>query len=383
MPVVSIDYSVFPYLADIGDVLSRWPGLTIVDLAADTDGVVFARSLELLREILGEGRVRVGRYDVETEVAAFHVAVLLLRLVGERRALSRFAVAYSKLAYEHLRGMGEEAVAAIGARLGLRIEYARRGYVLIPVGFRRGVLIYRRLPLRIWFRDYLRYAARLSTDPKYAPVNQVLDKGWFYLDKEIASRVLEEAVYHRIMSMYSDIPEAGERLASAVAVFREAVMKHYGSSVAEAVAEGGGGGETSGGIVPEAYPPCIKAMIERLRAGENLSHHERFTVAAFLARIGMDVEDILDLFRNAPDFNERIARYQIEHIAGLRGSRKKYMPYSCSTLKSLGLCPVEGDCGARNPLAVYRRNLWRMRRRKKRAGESGGSSNSSNTEAGV
>jgi DNA primase large subunit len=82
----------------------------------------------------------------------------------------------------------------------------------------------------------------------------------------------------------------------------------------------------------------------------------------------MDVEEILELFRNVPDFNEKIARYQLEHIAGLRGSRKQYMPYSCQTMKSLGLCPIVGDCGAKNPLIVYRRNIWRSKHRKRTDG---------------
>jgi DNA primase large subunit len=43
-----------------------------------------------------------------------------------------------------------------------------------------------------------------------------------------------------------------------------------------------------------------------------------------------------------PDFNEKIARYQVEHIAGLRGSRTRYKPPSCQTMRSLGLCVEDG-----------------------------------------
>jgi DNA primase large subunit len=57
---------------------------------------------------------------------------------------------------------------------------------------------------------------------------------------------------------------------------------------------------------------------------------------------GYSTEKILTILSERPDFNEKIARYQVEHIAGLRGSRTKYRPPSCQTMKSLGLCIEDG-----------------------------------------
>ncbi|MEM1570427.1 MAG: hypothetical protein QXG56_06890, partial [Candidatus Bathyarchaeia archaeon] len=57
-------------------------------------------------------------------------------------------------------------------------------------------------------------------------------------------------------------------------------------------------------------------------------------------------------------------RYQVEHIAGLRGSRTKYTPPKCETLKTHGLC-VEGGrfCrGVKHPLSYYRRAIRRIGR---------------------
>ena len=64
------------------------------------------------------------------------------------------------------------------------------------------------------------------------------------------------------------------------------------------------------------------------------------------------------MFRNMPDFNEKITRYQVEHLAGLRGSGKRYRTYSCEKMKSLGLC--KADCGTRSPIQAYYRILSRM-----------------------
>jgi len=96
-------------------------------------------------------------------------------------------------------------------------------------------------------------------------------------------------------------------------------------------------------------PPCMRRLLERLKRGENLSHFERFALAAFLLNgLGMSVDEALSLFSSAPDFNERIARYQLEHVAGLRGSMKRYSPPSCARLKAEGVCV--SSCGVRNPV---------------------------------
>ena len=63
--------------------------------------------------------------------------------------------------------------------------------------------------------------------------------------------------------------------------------------------------------------------------------------------------------QSLPDFNERLTRYQVEHIAGGRGSRTKYIPPRCDTLRTHGVCPSMDDIcrEVRHPLAYYRRKL--------------------------
>jgi len=62
------------------------------------------------------------------------------------------------------------------------------------------------------------------------------------------------------------------------------------------------------------------------------------------------VEDLVNLFKTVADFDEKKTRYQVEHIAGLRGGHKFYMPPSCQEMNSLGLCPTNLGCGVKNPL---------------------------------
>jgi DNA primase large subunit len=114
--------------------------------------------------------------------------------------------------------------------------------------------------------------------------------------------------------------------------------------------------EIMGEIVPEAFPPCIQALLADMAEGKPLSHIARFTATSFLLNVGMDIDSILSLFLKAPDFREDLARYQIEHIAGKRGSTE-YTPPACAYLVSTRLC-VNKDKNCefiRHPLAYYRR----------------------------
>jgi len=97
----------------------------------------------------------------------------------------------------------------------------------------------------------------------------------------------------------------------------------------------------------------MRALLEEALAGKNLSHSARFALASFLLNIGKTVDEIIEIFRAAPDFREDIARYQVEHIAGLRGSKTKYTPFKCDNMRSLGLC--RWKCrGVKHPLQFYR-----------------------------
>ena len=99
---------------------------------------------------------------------------------------------------------------------------------------------------------------------------------------------------------------------------------------------------------PHGNPPCMTAILEALKRGENLPHTARFAIATYLLKRGWDVEQIVELFRNAPDFNEKITRYQVQHIAGRAGGRKEYNVPSCKTMKEWGLCVA--NCGIKSPL---------------------------------
>jgi DNA primase large subunit len=116
----------------------------------------------------------------------------------------------------------------------------------------------------------------------------------------------------------------------------------------------------SGPIVLEASPPCIKALLSQVKAGQNLSHPARFALTSFLANIGMEPEEIVRIYETSPDFDFELTRYQVDHIRG--GSGKDYIPPGCSTMETYGNCPEHDDLCKRvaHPLSYYRRNIKRQ-----------------------
>jgi DNA primase large subunit len=94
---------------------------------------------------------------------------------------------------------------------------------------------------------------------------------------------------------------------------------------------------------PSSFPPCIAAILSNLRDGVNVPHTARFAVTAFLLNIGLTEDEIIEIYKNAPDFDEERTRYQVEHIAGNKGN-VRYTAPSCDTMRTYGNCikPLQG-----------------------------------------
>ncbi len=110
-------------------------------------------------------------------------------------------------------------------------------------------------------------------------------------------------------------------------------------------------------VVQTAFPPCINALYQEASSSHHLSHIGRFTLTSFLISIGMPPEKVNELFKTFSDYNERLTLYQIEHIAGERGSGTHYIPPQCSVLQTHGVCKNSDDLCRRiyHPLAYYKR----------------------------
>lgn len=298
-----------------------------------------------------ESAVRRTPYNPSTnakdEVSSFYLAVALAQHT-DQWLIARLADFEGKRVNTDLVREPEEELLEVLRRLDLEVEFigGRDGcghrIVLGKSGSREVVACY---PYRVSIPKYLRYAENLLTEPDWKLVNRVVLKGFVYLSKRDLARLAEEVVKRRVV-------EYGKALSGDAA--RE-VLQDLIPDTSKLIPERIRSGEARKvpAKVEKAFPPCMVRLRELLTRGEHLSHHQRFALATFLLAVGYSVDEVVELFRTSPDFDEKIARYQVEHLAGLRGSRKRYYTYSCDKMKALGICVA--DCGTRSPLQYYRR----------------------------
>ncbi|MCX6773452.1 MAG: hypothetical protein NTY68_00440 [Candidatus Micrarchaeota archaeon] len=90
-------------------------------------------------------------------------------------------------------------------------------------------------------------------------------------------------------------------------------------------------------------PPCVEKLLDEMRMHKNLGHYARWSLAVYLMNRNVEMDDMLKIFSNSPDYNEKISSYQIKHII-----EHKYSMPSCEKMKLYGLCVAQ--CGIVNPL---------------------------------
>ncbi len=356
----AIDYAKYPYLADVRRfVEEHYPGLSF-EIILEKDNRVLARAFERIEQAVSQARIgEPGTYTYVEEVLAYYASIILVSLSASRWLADRYALAEAERSYSYMVNEPPETLVSLARMLGVKARRSSRSIRLFRT--RRGGYIVRMYPYAMHFSDYLRLSARLTGDPSWKLVNQPLLEGWVYIDRKARlARLLKEAVQARVreqIRLVEEVPPPLKPLADKVSE----ILAKYGRTFRREVFF-----EAPGRVVPEAYPPCIAEIHAKALRGEHLSHHERFAIATFLLNIGASVDEVVDVFRGMPDFKEKIARYQVEHLAGLKGAGTKYRVYSCEKMKSLGIC--RADCGTRTPLSAYYRNLRRLKKAQREEG---------------
>ena len=99
----------------------------------------------------------------------------------------------------------------------------------------------------------------------------------------------------------------------------------------------------------DLWPLCMKILINRLRSTGYLTHGERLQLGLFLKKLGMSLEEQMQLWYKSAVDNfgmswdefERKGGYYIKHIYGLVGSRKDYEAPKCETIIAKYFCPFK------------------------------------------
>jgi len=336
--------------------VSRYPFRTEASEWIRDKGVSLADVLTspAYRQVIEEGRERVMEaisedgihdrtaYDDARAIIAvlsYPIARMLVSSVGDILLIRRYALKEAKSAYGHL--VGEDAEFLID----LAEEELRLPAVLVDDAEGETV--------RLHFSDYLKSASSIR-HKAWKLHNQDLREGYVHLPKRKFARLLQEALRQRIEDelplevtdvILEQLSDEIDTVVEGVEKLRESVQK-----------------ESYGEFSLDYLPPCMLDLLTKTQQGVNVPHMGRFALTAFLSHVGLDADDILQLFKASSDFKESIASYQIHHITGdISGTR--YSPPSCSTMQTYGICLKDKTCtGVGSPRYYY----FRRQRREER-----------------
>ena len=330
------DLAKYPFLKETTKYVKKLD-LKIEDLATPEFAKILERAEERVEEAILYVLVSRKLRNEEIETLSFPTAIMLAVATENPFIKKRYALAEAKQAYNDMRLEPKERILAFAQNFKWKLTV--NNDVEIPYKF------------KLHFTDYLRNTTYLR-EKKWKLVNRLLSKGNVYLTRNEAARLLSEEVRKHVEKRLEvkELPKFPQKIMGTAEKIKKLSVEKIGK------AEMKGFPKT---IVQTAFPPCVKALYHAISSGRHLSHVGRFMLTSFLVNIGMSPENVIELFKNFSDYNERMTRYQVEHIAGERGSRTRYIPPKCETLKTHGVCtsPDEICQILHHPLAYYRRKV--------------------------
>jgi DNA primase large subunit len=324
----SEDFAKYPFLKQASKQIEELQ-FTIGSLSSEKP--VFDRAQERVKKAILEVNTGNAVRDKRAEISSFAAAIILVIATKNSWIKKRYALAVAKTAHAQLLSERKGKIFAIARDFDWNI-----GEGILGKDFRIG------------FGFYLKNAAHMH-GTKWKLVNQIMDKGMIYLNQDKVVRLLQEEVKNRVekrldVQEIKNLPEDVTAIAEGLTKLAQGIM---GQEIEEMPKV----------VVQTAFPPCINALYADAAQSHHLSHIGRFTLTSFLVNIGMTPEGLNEMFKTFSDYNERLTRYQIEHIAGERGSGTRYTCPQCSVLQTHGVCKNKDDLCRRiyHPIAYYKR----------------------------
>jgi len=316
----------YPFLADAGQYLKD-KGFTLEQFGTDPDlKQLIDKAFDRIR-VAADGKIYKSDLDgdhvskeaaLPREVFSFLLAIVLLKLSGMHTLIKRFALAEARRAEKYLEkdlaNISDEskkqlAIKVIDDLFSIQIEKLD-DYFVIPVS------------------DYLKHSINFH-EREWKLINRHVENGQVFLTPHETVRLIRKE-----LGTYINSKIINAKTPSMISGFEDSVSKLILLSKKF----------TTYVVTTGEYPPCIKHAIEVLEKGENLPHSGRFMLAAFLLSKGQSVQQIAPLFKNAPDYNERVTLYQLNHLSGTSGSGTQYSCPSCEKLKTQSLCFATSEC---------------------------------------
>lgn len=274
---------------------------------------------------------------LEEEVLAFPLAKILLSLMDRQWLNERFARQLSQSTFGFLEKEERkaEALSELASELNVKMELCGKG----AQGFCQ-------MPLQ----EFLSVEFR---DEKMKLVNRRVQKGKVILSEDEFARFLSQLVFQKT---YSSLPLDTKGIPQALRQSAKELLEELEKPAFRK--KGFAGMQLHGKLDPDSFPPCISDIYGRLMKHYRLSYMQRFDLATFLVGIGMGADQVIELFRNIPDFNQKLTTYHINRILG-KGSSKRISCPGCSKVKEQGLCLRTYECsGIFTPISFYKRRLF-------------------------
>ena len=335
------DLAKYPFLKESTEYVRKL-NLKVEDLINPELEKVLERAEERVEEAILYTMVERKTRNQEVEILSFPAAIMLTIATGSSFIKKRYALAEAKQTYEDLKEESKKRILEIAGNLGWKLGLNQ--LTASPFEF------------AVSFADYLGNATHLR-DKKWKLINRVLSDGCVLLSRNETARLLSEEVRRHVEERLEvkDLPDFPKKIVEMAERMKKTTAEKIGQTEMEEIPKV---------MVQEAFPPCISALYLAFSSGRHLSHIGRFALTSFLINIGMPPDKVIELFKNISDFNEKMTRYQVEHIAGETGSRTRYIPPKCDTLKTHGVCVNPDElCGrVRHPLSYYRFSVKRGRK---------------------
>ena len=305
----SEDFAKYPFLKQASKQISELE-FTIASLS--TEIPIFDRAKKRVKNAITDLNTGEMVKDKRTEISSFAASLILVIATKNSWIKKRYALAVAKTAHAQMLLENKDKILAIAKDFDWDIS-GGAPYKDFLVGF----------------NFYLKNAAHMH-GLKWKLINQVMDKGKVFLNKDKAVRLLQEEVKNRVEKRLDNTEI--RNIPKEISLLADDLSNLAQTQIGEEI------DDLPKVIVQEAFPPCINALYSDAAQARHLSHIGRFTLTSFLVNIGMTPEALNELFKTFSDYSERLTRYQIEHIAGERGSGTKYTCPQCSVLQTHGVC---------------------------------------------
>lgn len=338
------DIAKYPFLHEAKEYIS---GFEIEIFEKPEYHYLLGKAVERIRMSMnGQHDTKVGRYT--DELLTFIAELLILKIAGVDKLSRKLALSEAIRVEEFLTADLKKDLSTTTESLVLQIlehEFNVRIEVKEIELVKKIKSREENAPVRILamsVKDYLTHSSQFHAN-SWKLLNRMVHKGLVYLeDNEDIVRLVRMELHGLILSRIK-VMKMPVNPPQMMVMAAELVRQEYNAKFEKKF------------MVTGTMAPCVRHIAEMLNRGENVSHQGRILLASYMAAIGKSVEEISEMFKHAPDYNERITKQQVAFIVDNKRLGRAYHVSNCEKLKTYNLCwPDDGCTFIKNPMGYGR-----------------------------